>query len=69
LGFVAGALLVGIPVSLVVTHYFLDSATVWVVVPLGSGLLGAIYGDAFFGWVADSDWWAALRGVFRRWWL
>ena len=64
LGFLAGGALVGIPVG-----FFLETpwqVTIGVVVV--SGIAGGLYGDRFLHEVADSDWWDAIRGYFRRLW-
>jgi hypothetical protein len=69
LGFIAGALFIGIPLSIIATEFVIDSVVVWIGVMIGCALLGAIFGDSFFESAADSRWWAAVRGFFRHWWL
>jgi hypothetical protein len=69
IGFAAGALVVGVPLSIIVATLIFDSPLVWAVLMFGSGLMGAIYGDSFVERAADSNWWAAVRGFFRHWWI
>jgi len=69
LGAIAAAALIGVPVSIIVTEWLIDSPFVWGIVLLGSAVVGAVFGDSFFDSVADSRWWAVVRGYFRHWWI
>jgi hypothetical protein len=55
--FILGALIVGVPISLLVAHWFVGTAVV-----VACGLLAVWYRETFFDRVANSDWWHGLGG-------